>query len=522
MNPHKICFITCVNDEEMYQESLLYINDLIIPDGFEIEIIKIKDAECITKAYNSAMRSSEAKYKIYMHQDVFIINKDFILNVIELFANQQDLGMIGVAGSEKIPPNGIWWEAKCNYGKVYDSHTGKMQLLSFLPVNNDCQKVQCIDGLIMITQYDVSWRDDIFDGWHFYDISQSIEMMRAGYKVGIPRQTESWCIHDSGVANVSNGYETYRQVFLKEYSKDLFPLVSILIPTYNQVIFLEKALISALNQDYSNCEIVICDDSTTEDVKLLVEKYQLKYKKIKYYNNGGPLGGKGAANLQKCFDVCEGEYISCLLHDDLYMQNKVSSMVSYFDDPNIKLVTSYRKLIDSEDNILPDMAVTQPLFDKTTKVSGKAIGTFMLKNIVNVIGEMSTTLFRKKDVNGKLLVFKGWQMRCLGDVAVWLNLLTIGDAIYIRKPLSCFRIHDGQNTWNKDIELMGAIDWYKLITLAYKEKIYLSSEDFNVAINEWISRHKHLTSKTVISQLEVPALYSELALYYNEAIKLIN
>jgi len=222
MNPHKICFITCVNDEAMYQESLLYIQNLMLPDHFEIEFIEIKDAEYITKAYNSAMQSSDAKYKVYLHQDVFIINKRFILDVVDLFNSNKEVGMIGVAGSAQIPTNGIWWESQQNYGKVYDSHTNRMQLLTFQEVSGDYQSAQCIDGLIMITQYDLPWRDEIFTGWHLYDLSHSIEFIRAGYKVGIPRQVEPWCIHDSGVANISNGYDAYRQVFLEEYSKDLF------------------------------------------------------------------------------------------------------------------------------------------------------------------------------------------------------------------------------------------------------------------------------------------------------------
>lgn len=520
MNPHKICFITCVNDEEMYQESLLYIQNLMLPDHFEIEFIEIKDAEYITKAYNSAMQSSDAKYKVYLHQDVFIINKRFILDVVDLFNSNKELGMIGVAGSAQIPTNGIWWESEQNYGKVYDSHTNRMQLLTFQEVSGDYQIAQCIDGLIMITQYDLPWRDDIFTGWHLYDLSQSVEFIRAGYKVGIPGQVEPWCIHDSGVANISNGYDAYRQVFLEEYSKDLFPLVSILIPAYNQTVFLEKALVSALSQDYHNCEIIICDDSTSSDVQLLVKRYMVKYNHIKYYNNGGPLGGKGAVNLQKCADICRGQYLSYLLHDDVYMPNKISKMMNYLMfDTSVKLVTSYRKLINSEDQILPDLSVTQPLCTETTKVKGKDLGTYILKNIKNVIGEMSTTLFRKKDVNSNLFEFCGCKMRCLGDVAVWLNLIASGDLIYISEPLSFFRIHSGQNTYNKDMELLGAIDWYKLINLAIKEGFYLTQVDENYVVNKWISQHEHLISDNVVSLLEDKALYDELVNYYNEALR---
>lgn len=299
------------------------------------------------------------------------------------------------------------------------------------------------------------------------------------------------------------------------------PLVSILIPAYNQTIFLRKALISAINQDYTNYEIVVCDDSTTNDVKLLVEQYQTKYKNIKYYNNGGPLGGKGVINFQKCFGVCEGKYISYLFHDDLYMPNKVSVMMGYLiNDVNIKLVTSYRRIIDKLGRVNPDLLVTRPFYNVTTRVSGKDIGRYILMYLSNVIGEPTTTLFRKADINGGLLDYKGYKLRCLIDVGIWLKLLTMGDLIYIREPLSCFRIHQEQNTWNKDIGILATIDWYKLITLSYSDHLFISDEDYKSAICTWIGavNNAYSDSRRVVASLEDKSLYTELMGYYNEAV----
>lgn len=215
MNANKICFITCVNNEELYKKCLNYIHRLEVPYGYEMNTLAINEAVSMTDGYNKALRQTDAKYKVYLHQDVFIINKHFLQEVLDLF-NHPQIGMIGVAGSTEIPPSGIWWEAEQLYGKVYDSHTGIMKLLSFHEVEDKYKEVQGIDGLIMITQFDIPWREDIFTGWHFYDLSQSTEFNRAGYKVIIPKQQQPWCIHDSGVANVSE-YQHYRQVFLNEY-----------------------------------------------------------------------------------------------------------------------------------------------------------------------------------------------------------------------------------------------------------------------------------------------------------------
>lgn len=216
MNNKKICFITSVNDELAYQECLFYINSLHVPDGYSIETIAMRNSIGMCKAYNEASYNTDAKYKVYVHQDVFITNKYFIYDIIKIFGDIR-IGIIGVCGTEKIPPNGIWWQGKELRGKVYESSSGKMRLLDFDLSNVEQKEVEGVDGLIIITQYDIKWREDLFDGWHFYDISQSKEFINKGLKVVIPRQDIPWCIHDCGIANISNGYEKYRQMYINEY-----------------------------------------------------------------------------------------------------------------------------------------------------------------------------------------------------------------------------------------------------------------------------------------------------------------
>lgn len=215
----KICFVTCVNDDTFYQECLAHINSLDVPAGLEVEIQALGDSVSIASAYNLAIGRSDAKYKVYLHQDVFIVNKHFIADILSIFSDPL-IGMIGVAGCRQIPASGIWWDSPEKYGKVFDSHAGTMKLLAFNEVPAAYQEVLVIDGLIMVTQYDLPWREDIFTGWHFYDLSQSQEFVRAAYKVVVPRQLQPWCIHDSGVVLLGKDYDDYRQAFVKEYLAD--------------------------------------------------------------------------------------------------------------------------------------------------------------------------------------------------------------------------------------------------------------------------------------------------------------
>jgi 2-polyprenyl-3-methyl-5-hydroxy-6-metoxy-1,4-benzoquinol methylase len=227
MNPNKICFIYCVNDEELLQESLKYLGHLDVPEGFEIDTMTVTEATSMTEGYSYGMKKSDAKYKVYLHQDVLILNKSFISEVITLFQKYPRLGMLGMIGTGSQTVNGVWWESNHKFGMVYESHTGKMELLSFQEVTADYERVMGLDGLIMITQHDVPWRTELFKGWHFYDMSQCIEFIKAGYDVGVPRQNKPWCIHDCGIVNVKNGYEENRQIFLKEYSEVILPISEI-------------------------------------------------------------------------------------------------------------------------------------------------------------------------------------------------------------------------------------------------------------------------------------------------------
>ena len=70
---NKISFIICTNDELQLQECLMYINLLHIPEGYQTEVITVTDAVSMASGYNEAMRTSDAKYKIYLHQDMWVV-----------------------------------------------------------------------------------------------------------------------------------------------------------------------------------------------------------------------------------------------------------------------------------------------------------------------------------------------------------------------------------------------------------------------------------------------------------------
>ena len=218
-NEKKICFIICTNNSVLLEECILYLSRLRVPQGMEMELISIPDATSMLAGYKEAVEKTDAKYKVFMHQDVFILNKNLIEDLISIFHSNAQIGMIGMAGSKKMPKDCIMWSDKLIgniffKGLIYDEN------YVYNLKKDGITEAESVDGLLIATSQDICLRTDILDGWDFYDVSMAFEMRRAGFRVVVPNQIMPWVIHDDGeVLNMSN-YNHYRQIVMKEY-KDL-------------------------------------------------------------------------------------------------------------------------------------------------------------------------------------------------------------------------------------------------------------------------------------------------------------
>lgn len=220
MNDHKFTFILCTNDTVLLDECIHYINHLAIPDGYEADLLTITDAASITRGYNEGMEASDARYKIYIHQDVFVLNRYLLYDLLSVFASDPQIGMIGMVGYEKVSPDGIMWHAKRS-GNLYMRNPDRpYPVLSdyrYSPDRDGYDLVAEVDGFFMATNRDLPWNTDKLDGWDFYDAFQSMLFLSEGYKIAVPRQTHPWCLHDDNRFPSLFHYDHYRQIFLQTY-----------------------------------------------------------------------------------------------------------------------------------------------------------------------------------------------------------------------------------------------------------------------------------------------------------------
>ena len=259
-------------------------------------------------------------------------------------------------------------------------------------------------------------------------------LLRLGSLMGLVR-TDQAPVHEG--ANAFEFIKPDRQVTGN-------PMVSILIPAYSPRFF-APCLDSAIAQTYDNVEIVVCDDSPDSAIEDLVLT-RAKSRPIRYERNPVRLGVR--ANYRRCFESARGEFVKFLCDDDLLAPGCVARLLDAFRRaPNVTLATSHRQRIDADGHRLVDQPATMPIVGKDTLIAGYTLQNAMLMAGLNIVGEPSTTLFRKADLLDQApgyFGFDGVAGHGIIDMVTWSALLLKGDAVYLRESLSSFRIHPGQ------------------------------------------------------------------------------
>lgn len=221
------------------------------------------------------------------------------------------------------------------------------------------------------------------------------------------------------------------------------PLVTVAIPAYNPRYFAE-AFASARAQSYDALEILVSDDSPGTEIAAIVRA--AGDARVRCVRNVPSLGFHG--NFTQCWRLARGEYLKFLNDDDCLRPDCVSLLVEAFRrHPGLALATSRREVIDAGGAPRPNVGAAQLVSLATCLIEGCELGNLVLMNMLNLIGEPSTVLFRRADVEpegGSLFRWSGVDFHCYADLALWLRLLARGSAYYHAAALSQYRVHPGQ------------------------------------------------------------------------------
>lgn len=126
-------------------------------------------------------------------------------------------------------------------------------------------------------------------------------------------------------------------------------LVSIIIPCYNQGVYLEETIASVLNQSYTNWECLLVNDGSTDDTACIIEKWESIDSRFKgYYQDNGGLSSARNLGLKKA----KGFYIQFLDSDDLLHANKLKIALKYLQKNDLDIVVANYAHFKKDANIV--------------------------------------------------------------------------------------------------------------------------------------------------------------------------
>ena len=114
------------------------------------------------------------------------------------------------------------------------------------------------------------------------------------------------------------------------------PLISVLIPIHNSEKFLQKCLMSVINQTYKNIEIVCIDDASTDKSLDILKKLKVKDKRIRIIQNKTNLGEN--KTREKLINKIKGKYFIFIDSDDYIEKNLIQKMYETITNDNTDLV----------------------------------------------------------------------------------------------------------------------------------------------------------------------------------------
>ena len=221
------------------------------------------------------------------------------------------------------------------------------------------------------------------------------------------------------------------------------PVVSIITPTYNHERYIGQCIESVVLQTYSNWELIIVDDGSTDGTPDIIKKY--KDPRIKYIrqDNLGIMNLKQTYN--KALSLSRGEFIAILEGDDCWPIDKLERQLPSFDLPEVILSWGNARIIDEKGKTIKHIKHTE-FIENTYTILKLSVNELMSKMLaVNILTPTVTVMIRKKN----LIDIGGFQQPegvPVVDFPTWLPLIFKGKFIYTNCECGIWRQHSQQTS----------------------------------------------------------------------------
>ena len=243
---------------------------------------------------------------------------------------------------------------------------------------------------------------------------------------------------------------------------NLTPLFSILIANYNNGKYIAECLGSVLNQDYSNIEIILVDDGSTDNSLAIIQPYLTQHQNIKLFINET---NKGVGYTKKrCIDEASGEICGFVDPDDTITLTAISKMVAaHQQQPDVALVYSDYYECDERLQVL-----------KTYQPRQVENGKIDFFNDGGDIGPFATFKSKYYRLTKGLNIY----LKRAIDQDLYLKLYDVGDCIYLPEALYHYRMHNQGLATNAQADL--AYYWYWVVKIMRAQSLGIDLEkDFN-------------------------------------------
>lgn len=222
------------------------------------------------------------------------------------------------------------------------------------------------------------------------------------------------------------------------------PLVSVVIATYNLAAYVPLAIQSVLDQDYSNIEVIVIDDGSTDGTRNAVKPY-LNDARVRYLfqDNRGQAAAKNYGVRQS-----HGDYVAFLDGDDMWAPEKLELQMPLFSRSEaIGVVYSRMRYIDEQGKELgiPDNELFR----------GRVSGLLLIRNFIGF-----GTCVVKKECFDRLGGFKE-HVKMGIDYDLWLRFSTQYEFDYVDQPLLHYRVWGGQMSKNFRSRYLNGIEIMK-------------------------------------------------------------